>query len=294
MAFLELNLNVLLLSVLSYFLSGQHLDEVEEGINWGRFALYLLFIWLLCVYYQAIGQLVGSFLVDQPVLALLLSQLIYALFTLLNGLYYKLHRTRFEMFEWLGHRLGAVYITKGIYYSIFVYQRCTGAGLYSKVAVDYRIEWVTEEGLWGDLVLPVLINVAVVKVATFLVLYFKFNGGWKGRGSVPDDKLEDLKETVEKVNRWVKNGGEAFATISIDSKLVAASAEARLLQGKIVIAWRRLSLFSSSSSIIDSGSSKQQKPKMILRNLSGQLRFGTLNGLLGVSGAVSLTKLQVF
>ena len=292
MAFLELNLNVLLLSVLSYFLSGQHLDEVEEGINWGRFALYLLFIWLLCVYYQAIGQLVGSFLVDQPVLALLLSQLIYALFTLLNELYYKLHRTRFEMFERLGHQLGAVYITKGIYYAIFVYQRCTEAGQYSKVAVDYRIEWVTEERIWADLVLPVLIKVTVVKVATFLVLYFKFNGGWKGRGSVPDDKcLEDLEETVEKVNKWPKNGGgEAFAAISIDSK-PEASLEARLLQGKIVIAWRRLSLFSSSSSIIDSGSSKQQKPKMILRNLSGQLRFGTLNGLLGVSGAVSLSKL---
>lgn len=262
----------MLISVLSYFFSGQHLDE--KNFNWYRFAIYSFFIWILCIYYQAVGQLVGSILIDHPLIGLLFIQIIGAAFILLNGLYIKLHRTGSVFLEELGNLLGLVYITRGIFYSIFVFDRCNKEGEFSKVVLDHQIE-VEKLGFY---VLRVLGNVLFVKIATFLVLYIKFSK-WKKK--IPNAKSVNNNKSTETTLIKTKND-ETFNMLEIKK---AGSTKTHFFQNKIVIAWRNLTLFSDNSIYnFSSNISDHQKP--VLCNLSGQLYFNTMNAILGSSGSV--------
>ena len=271
-SFIELNINVLFISAFSYFFSGQHLDE--EKVNWHRLALYAFFIWLLCIYYQAVGQLVGTFLVDYPLIALLLTLQMYTIFTLFNGLYVKFNRTENTFFEQLSNGIGMVYVSRGIFWVIFVFDRCQGEGEYSIVEVDQQIE---PEKI-GFYVQRVLVNVVIVKLLTLLIMYIKFNV-WKRKIKNNEDEIHDIDK-----NDYSFESKDDLA-ISLGNKPVIPK-ESCLLQGKIVIAWRDLSLFSTGNSITDFGESKSVSRQKILNDLNGQLCFGTLNAMMGTSGAV--------
>src|SRR5699024_11190252 len=62
---------------------------------------------------------------------------------------------------------------------------------------------------------------------------------------------------------------------------------------KISIAWRNLSLYGSNSIFEIVSRDDKREPKTILRNLNGQCRFGTLNALMGTSGAGKTSLLKV-
>jgi len=61
---------------------------------------------------------------------------------------------------------------------------------------------------------------------------------------------------------------------------------------KLILAWRNLTLFASSS-IFEMDSANLGSPRAILRNLSDQFRFSTMNALMGTSGAGKTTLLKV-
>lgn len=282
-SFLELSLNVCLISGLSYFLSGQHLDE--EQFNWSRLALYTLFLWCMCIYYQALGQLIGSALMNYHIVAICLTMLIFAVFTLFNGLFVKLHRTADVLFEQIGAAIGMVYAIRGIHFAIFVFDRCKGEGQFSEVTVDFDIE-VEQLDVY---VLRVLGNVLALKVMTFLVLYVKFND-WRRRGRKRSEASSN-ETTVDRSDFSAYSKSETKPSnreITVQCSSGVISQTAAQLQGKIVIAWKNLSLFQSSS-LYDFGSRKNKSnQKSILRSLDGQFCFGTLNALMGTSGAVSV------
>lgn len=267
-SFVELSLNVLLFSLFSYFLSGQHLDD--DHFNWKRLLLYTFFIWLMCIYYQAISQLIGSLLIDHQLFAILATILIYAIITLFNGLYVKLHRTTHVFFEEIGNSIGVVYPIRGIHYAIFVYDRCKGEGQYSEVTIDFHIE-AEKMNIY---VIRVLVNVLAVKAMALLVLYIKFND-WKGK--IPNEKINQDVLLLESKNTPSNN-------VTIEPNSIV-SEEAARLENKIVIAWRNLSLFGDNS-IYDVGFKKNKFNQPILRNLDGKFRFGSLNALMGTSGSV--------
>lgn len=215
-------MNVLLISVFSYFPSGQHLDD--DQFNWARFALYTLFVWLMCVYYQAIGQLVGSLLIDHQIIANITTILVYSMFSMFDGLFMKLHRTADIFFYKISENLGMIYAIRGIYYAIFVFERCQEEGQFSEVAIDFHIE-VEKLNIY---VLRVLINVLVVKSLTLLVLHIKFND-WKKK--IP-------KETICKdlLLQDAETKPSNDVTIKCNS---IVSEKAALFQNKILIAWQR-------------------------------------------------------
>lgn len=268
---LELKLNVLLLSVLSYFLSGQHLDD--EHFNWSRFALYILFMWLMCIYYHAIGQLVGSLLINHQLIAINASLLIYVTFTLFNGLYVRLHRTSHKYFEEIGNSIGMVYAIRGIHYAIFVFDRCKEEGEFSEVLIDFHIE---EDKIYFY-VFRILVNVFAVKMLTFLVLYIKFND-WKK--IIPTNEDTEIEKELFILDSKCKND----ITLQFNN-LVVSDKTATQFNNKIAIVWKNLSLYSKNF-MYSFESNKNKTSQKLLRNLNGQLNFGTLNAILGTSGAV--------
>ena len=205
---LELSITVLLITTFSYFLSGQHAVDafyqradnadhfwITTSLNWTRFSFYLLFIALLCFYVQAIGQLIGSLLVDHPTLALLLVQLVYSSSCLFNGTYVNLKRI--APGSWLLHLasdlLGVIFTTKGVFYAIFVEGRCgfpLGTTHYSKIVVDFDIE----VGRVWEYAARVAVNIFLLKMLTFVALYCKFSakfGGCKRKSSEPLNEKEE-------------------------------------------------------------------------------------------------------
>lgn len=254
--------------MLSYFISGQHLDD--EQFNFNRFVLYTFFVWLMCLYYQATGQLIGSLLMNYQLFAVITTILIYSIFTLFNGLFVRLHRTADVFFEEVANSIAMVYAIRGIHYAIFVFDRCKEEGQFSEVAIDFHIQ-VDKLDMY---VLRVLINMLVVKTLTLLVLFIKFN----------DWRRKEANENVD-IDEVLLESETTF-TVNCNFKSLV-SAEATPLHSKIAIAWQNLSLLSDNS-VYDFGSNKSQSNQPILCNLNGHFCFGTLNALMGTSGAVSL------
>lgn len=227
----------------------------------------------MCIYYQAIGQLIGSLLMEHQIIAIIITSITYAIFTLFNGVYVRLHRTTHPFFDEISQIIGFVYATCGVHYAIFVFDRCQGEGEFSEVTIDFNIE-VDKMNFY---VLRILVNVLIVKALTFLVLYIKFND-WKRKISDAsvDNKVIFLKPETEP---------SIDVKVQCNSKIVSKKAEQ--LKGKIVIAWQNLTLFGNKS-IYDFSVNKNKSNQPILQNLNGKLCFGTLNALMGTSGAVSL------
>src|SRR5699024_1531923 len=63
-------------------------------------------------------------------------------------------------------------------------------------------------------------------------------------------------------------------------------------RNKPLLTWRDLSL-NDSSSIFQFGSAERPEDRKILRNLNGQVCFGTLTALMGMSGAGKTSLLRV-
>ncbi len=331
---LELSITVLLITTFSYFLSGQHAvdafyqraDNADHfwitSLNWTRFSFYLLFIALLCFYVQAIGQLIGSLLVDHPTLALLLVQLVYSSSCLFNGTYVNLKRIAPD--SWLLHLasdlLGVIFTTKGVFYAIFVEGRCgfpLSSTHYSKIVVDFDIE----AGRIWEYAARVAVNIFLLKMLTFVALYCKFSakfGGCKRKSSEPLNEKEEVQQTngsnvrfkydnhlfsasvvvvVDEENNvpsFRNKNNEIFNYSKSSSKKISFqlpthnSTIQNTDSNQIAIAWRNLTFFADTESFLPgklaTGNSNTAKTP-ILSQLNGQFNVGSLNAILGTSGA---------
>lgn len=299
-SFLELTFTSTLLSLMTYFLSSQHAAD-EYSINWTRLRFYIIFLYLLAFFYQAIGQLISILFVDHPQIAFLvgkdffqnvikqcfvrflfLGQLSYPTTCLFNGLYIKLHRMELsvvllQLNEWLG----LAYLSKGLIYAIYGVDRCEADKEYSWVLLDYEVDG---EAI-GTYIWRVLLNIAIVKLVSLAVMYIKFNTFYTRKR---------LMEVPKNEKRGIDHEIDLDETESEEIKQIEVAptiTEVQLAANKILIGWRNLTLFSSDS--LFEVSSKENRRKSILRNLNGQFCFGTLNALMGTSGAGKTSLLKV-
>lgn len=310
---------------LTYFLSNQHVVD-DHAINWRRLSVYFTFIWLQCLFYQTLGQLLGIVLVKHLDIGTTLSQVLFCATALFNGIYVKLHRAPFPLLETIGEHLGIVQMTRGLFYSIYGIDRCKPETEANVVLIDNKID----PELIPDSIIQVISIVAGIRLVTFAIMFIRFStfpkvcrtifcccfcGSKKKVGSEEAEedvvKLESGKDIIlevpfsktvtfadSKVNKKRKRKSTTMEDILSMSRRVrrgeSEEKRAAFLTGKPIIAWRHLSLFRCNSMITGDTPTLEGAPeKAILRDLSGGLEFGTLNAILGASGAGKSSLLKV-
>ena len=190
------------------------------------------------------------------------------------------------------------YVSYGMLYAFYGYQRCDLEKEYSIVAQFFRLE---QTNVW-EYVIRVLVNVVVLRLAAMLIMYLKF-------GNLPDNPLFrlfkkckdehsihtraelieiDYDNNVEVIDLETNNQEKVLKPVRANNEVEFD----RFSRGKILIGWRNLCLYGQST-IYEMGSTKVSRRSPILRNLNGQFRFGTLNALMGTSGAGKTSLLRV-
>lgn len=302
----EVFLTSVFIAAFSYLISGQH--TIDASFNWTRFALFVLFILLMAVYSQAIGHLLGALLSKFSVVAVLIScDLAMTFFSFLNGLYIKLERMGSgQAMVALEDVVGFAGLSRGLLYAIYGFERCDfDSQYYSWVLVEYKVD---EERL-VESVWKALLNVALLKVLTLIVLWWRFSQRQKNHQKTFKKEVDCLFE-LEKhqlrssftLETTIEMNGIAKVDKSRDSKILSEKMNCKNEQtvlayskAKVILAWHNLSLLQRSSFFFDSTLQnenplkfhKQKEPLLILRHLDGAIRFNSLTALMGVSGSVS-------
>ncbi|OTF81654.1 hypothetical protein BLA29_003134, partial [Euroglyphus maynei] len=156
--------------------------------------------------------------------------------------------------------------------------------------IDYGIDTTK---IYSD-VIKIFTNIVIIRMMTIILMFFRFSANLSAK-KFSQSKIDQLKpinfDTVIDVS---------YENVDIDLTEVTRNKEdkeidfEKFTNGKIMIAWRSVTLFATTS-IYEIRSANDIKPdsKLILRNLNGQFRFGTLNALMGPSGAGKTSLLKV-
>lgn len=281
-SFIEVSLYALFNACLGYFLPAQHAID-NYSINWSRFGLYFLFMWLLSLYMQSFGQLIGIILVDHMEFAIIACMILNASLTLMNGLFVDMSRNKNPFILSASDIVANKFISYGILYTFYGFERCDFENENSIIVQFFDMNLNSVQ----DWITRVVVNVLIIKLITLLVMYYKFGNfsdslifrlfrKCKREHVLQSDLISiDYEENVS-IDGLNNNMKEIYDKSSNEMEFDKFS------RGRIMIGWRNLTLFGSSTIHEIRSSTMLRKP--ILRNLNGHFRFGTLNALM-----VSLT-----
>ncbi|KPM03255.1 ABC transporter sub-family G-like protein 5 [Sarcoptes scabiei] len=280
------------------YLTARYYSIDKFGMNWYRFGNFFLFYWLLMIYLQAHGQLWSIMLNNLQILIVYL-QLIFSITNIFNGLSLMIEIMNKPIWLIVSKLIGIRYLSEGVLYSFFGIDRCDPQNEYSLVLKKYHIN---EEQIYWNL-LPAIINIILLKFIGLLLMFWRFR--------LKTNRVESTTKNKKKIQTITLN-----RCISIDYDHVIVVPEStnnnepnlsltqeqlktrEILEDKFMIGWRNLCLFASQS-IYETRStprllySTKTNERLILRNLNGQLRFGTLNALMGTSGSGKTSLLKV-
>lgn len=301
-SFIELTLFSAWVAFLSYFFPAQHTID-NNTVNWNRFGQYSLFIFLMCYFMQSYGQLIGLILVDYVERATIICLILQALFALMNGIFVDLERNDSWAIKIISSAISYKYVSYGILNSIYVVDRC---------------DWNTEDSIIVQLFeldlngVPryaqyVFFNLAIIRLLTIAFMYMKFHNfdhqlmtrlfRKLNLSHSNDDEISTQMEPIkdEPIDAdFLTVCNNNFQTRKISNASYVGSISNYSKRGKPIIGWRNLTLYESSSSVLDTGILRNAEGrKSILRNLNGEFRFGTLNALMGTSGAGKTSLLKV-
>ena len=120
---LELSIYVLTISTFAYFSSGQHAID-NYTINWNRYGQYTLSVWLLCLYAQSLGHLIGVLVMRSATTAVVISIMIYTVMDITNDFLFKSDEFKSDLLVMGSNLIGLKYITKYVIYIIYGIDRC--------------------------------------------------------------------------------------------------------------------------------------------------------------------------
>ena len=270
-------------ALLGFYFMRQHAADDYE-INISRFGLFYFYVTLFCLYWQNWGHLFGLLLPDQGELTSTFSFIFFMSTTALNGLALKFEINSSPMVIMVSKAFGLKEISNGILYSIYGHERCDFRNEYSLV---FELFYVNYE---NPVNLPLIIgNIVLIRILTLIVAYIKY----RNSGA----KIPQFTKKPQRIVTLRKNKGKMLTENNTD-RFVENDQNLQLrhfLQNKIIIAWRNLDLYESSSLFdVNYGKSTNYvKRRRILNNLNGQFRHGTLNALMGTSGAGKTSLLKV-
>lgn len=238
---------------------------------------------------QSFGQLIGIILVDHMEFAIIACMILNASLTLMNGLFVDMSRNKNPFILSASDIVANKYISYGVLYTFYGFERCDWENENSIIVQFFDMNLNSVQ----DWITRVVVNVLILKLITLLIMYYKFGNfsdsmlfrlfkKCKQEHDLQSDLISiDYEENVS-INSLNNNTKEV-----IHEKSSNEIEFDKFSRGRIMIGWRNLTLFGSSTIHEISSSTMPRKP--ILRNLNGHFRFGTLNALMGTSGAVGLT-----
>ncbi|XP_046916781.2 uncharacterized protein LOC124497203 [Dermatophagoides farinae] len=275
-------------TIMMYFLIDHtHVDDGQ--FNWYRFGNFFLFIWMFIFYIQSLGQLFSIIFTNFLDIAVSLSFVAYASLDFNNGYMFPDNYIVMTASKILNDFIGSKYIRNGLLYSFYGIDRCDTDEI-SSVLIDHDINPNT---VYRNLY-QILINSIALRMLTLFIMMSKFQS-WSFSSSKRLSQRLNPKDFL-RIDYEDSTDLKSFKT-SIETNERKKSREEiefeKFSKDKIIIAWRSLSLFNSSSIFELRSALKLEQPKYILRNLNGQFRFGTLNALMGTSGAGKTSFLKV-
>ncbi|OTF78662.1 hypothetical protein BLA29_008804, partial [Euroglyphus maynei] len=195
----------------------------------------------------------------------------------------------------VGNLFASKIITHGLLYSFYDLDRCDPRTQISTVLLDYNIK---PQQIFTDIG-QLLIICIIIRLMTMICFIAKFQH-WTLFAHSFKRSIDDFH--VKPIDDDGKENHLKSYTIHVmkndDNQRIKTENEMKFekfSQDKFIIGWRSLSLFTKDP-LYKLRSSKSVHPdssELILRNLNGQFRFGTLNAVMGTSGAGKTSLLRV-
>ena len=288
-----MSVSIVNLTMVAYF-TGGYFSIDNYQFNWNRIGHFIFYYWLLMVYLQSHGQFGAIIFMDNIQIMTICLQLVYSILMMLNGISITLEIMDNSWLIIISHLLGIRYIADGLLFSFYGIDRCDMENEYSHILHDSNIN---PDNIYTNILSP-LLNISALRVATFILMYFRFTFMHKSIGqkfeqqkssanmiTIDYDHVDDNQNEKELIpERFHKN-------IKYDH-----NRQQKFLVSRHIIGWRSLYVFAKESIYESRPAPKQTSDpseRLILRNLNGQLRFGTINALMGTSGSGKTTLLKV-
>ena len=268
-------------------------------INWNRFAHQILFVWLLTVLMQSYAQVWGVIYAKNVQLMATALTILFVIITMLSGLYSSLEIMNRPFLLVIAQMFGYRSIIHGLYYTFYGIDRCD---IDSEESLQLKKLFINPDLIYWNL-LPSVINCIISRFITYIVMYYKY------RFPTNSIQLKNGKNTSTFSSKFIAIDYNYSTSIEINpinnvnDNFVFKSEclekpQNSFYNQRYIIGWRNLSLFESNS-IYEirehpkSLHSQLSSERLILRNLNGQIHFGSLNALMGPSGSGKTTLLKV-
>ncbi|KAH9501554.1 uncharacterized protein LOC142597725 [Dermatophagoides farinae] len=288
---------IVLICAITLFITSGIIYVDQYQINWHRLAILILFIYLIFLYGQSFGYLVLAICIDQLELLLLLCQVILIISTITNGLVVSIDIMDKPFYLAISHIIGTRYLMEGIIYVFFGIDRCDPQTEYSKILKQFFID---PDNVYWNLMYPIYVSI-VIRIISVVVMRWTFR-------NVNDLKIisEKKMETLARIlspSCEIDFHEKPTSAQMIDSNnnfkvdLPNENEFQKFCNGRFIIGWRHLTLFATDTIYEVSPTPESLDEfgdKLILRNLSGQFQFGTLNAIMGSSGSGKTSLLKVF
>ncbi|KAH9412903.1 ABC protein, sub ABCG [Dermatophagoides pteronyssinus] len=240
------------------------------------------------IYIESYGFILSSLIPYQEIV-LILNIVIVQTIQMFNGLMFSIEKMNKPILSLISNIMMSSVAQNGLMYSLNVLDRCDMETELSYALVDYGID---QNKIYTDLIKIIAATLAI-RIATFGVMYIRFSNLYVKINSSRSTRKNDELVSID-------YNDSSIEMMKIDSKEITRHKEDKELEfeeftrGKIMVAWRSVTLFASNSIYeIRSVDEISDRSKLILRNLNGQFRFGTLNALMGPSGAGKTSLLKV-
>lgn len=235
----------LIVSLLAYFATGQHAAD-GYALNVFRLATFTFFLFLLCLYVQSLGHLVGVLFSDFAHLAAVFAIVAYLGVSMLNGFFVNTEVNLGDggfgdAVHTATNFVALKFISRGLVYAIYGIDRCAEDDEESAVLQFLNVDGDT---VWSDC-LWVLAYVIVLRVTTVALIYAKFSGqiGASIRRFASKAKNNEFFELTE------KKGIVQESALKIEVDLPTIQRHYQPSSTSILIAWQNLTLFTSSSNV---------------------------------------------
>jgi len=261
-------LNSLLFVSIGYYFS----EQIPE---FQRFYLFLFVFTsgMLCT--QGLGYLVGILFVKYEQLGLVCGVLIYTTLSMFCNFYIAI-KDMPKFFQWFSLISYPNFVYDSNLIIIYGLDRCS-ADEFSLILHKYELK---NSQLWLNAGYLVLYFISL-RIMAYFVLYIKVNKIFeKSKASKAqniDFESKFIQKDIEKVPKIRKNSSKSHSQITIEVKNRLVVDKNRAQNNKLCIAWINLTLKQEKNLFSDE--------KIILRKLNGCFEFGTLNALMGSSGA---------
>ncbi|KAH7636495.1 abc transporter sub-family g-like protein 3 [Dermatophagoides farinae] len=296
---IESILYVLTSTSLIYFtMDFLYLDQNQ--FNWTRFGHFLFFYWIEFLYMQSFGHFLLILAGDRIQIFMVLVQIFITVLFVFDGHFIILEQLGNPWAIKISNFLASRFINNGVLYAFYGLDRCDDPLTeYSVMLHKYSVD---VEKIFENLK-PVFRNMFILRLLTLICMWIRFSFKGKvnrmyrqsandGVSSIVDyDQDRQTSKSSSNNRKRSKNCFKVRFTTRI--KPDVETKFENFCRGKIHLAWRSLSLFGErmireSPSIV-----KMTNPKLILHNLNGQFRFGTLNAVMGTSGSGKTSLLKV-